>query len=157
MQIPNILQELHAGHGGICIDGKKAKQKTELQAEQDSNARYYSKANAVKRTVSKSSHLYKNKSWDLVDAEELNEVVINDLDSESLPDNLKGKSTTEIKAYIDQKREERTSIQKQIQELNNKRKMYVIKQKKNKTNDLENAMTKAIKEQAKKKSKRFIS
>ena len=132
--------------------GKKAKQKMELQAEQDSNARYYSKANAVKRTVSKSSHLYKNKSWDLVDAEELNEVVIEDLDSESLPDTLKGKSTTEIKAYIDQKREERTSIQKQIQELNHNRKMYVIKQKKNKTNDLENAMTKAIKEQAKKKS-----
>ena len=46
---------------------------------------------------------------------------------------------------------EREQIQKQIQELNNKRKLYILDHKKENANGLENALTKAIKEQAKKK------
>ena len=49
--------------------GSAGRKKMEMQAEQDSNAMSYNKANAVSRTVSKSSRLYKNSSWDLVDAE----------------------------------------------------------------------------------------
>jgi hypothetical protein len=49
------------------------------------------------------------------------------------------------------KRHEREGIQKEIQALNIKRKAYVSKQKKGADNGLENAMTKAIKTQAKKK------
>jgi len=122
-----------------------------LQAEQDNNASSYSKANAVSRTVSKSSHLYKNSTWDLVDAEAENKIAIKDLKANALPDELKGKSTTEIKNYIENKRKERKRIQDKIQELNNKRKIHISKQKTEKSNGLENAMTKAIKEQAKKK------
>ncbi|MCF7559233.1 VWA domain-containing protein [Sabulilitoribacter multivorans] len=133
------------------IYGSIGRQKLALQAEQDSNAGSYSKANAVKRTVSKSSHLYKNQTWDLVDAEAQNEVVIEDLKDDVLPDELKGKTKEEIKTYIDSKRKEREAIQKQIQELNAKRIDYISKQNKETTHGLENAMVKAIKEQAKKK------
>lgn len=133
------------------IYGAQGSQKLALQAEQDSNAGYYSKANAVKRTVSKSSHLYKNESWDLVDAEALDEVIVEDLNDDVLPTELKGKTKEEIKKYVDKKRLEREAIQKQIQELNEKRKNYVLKQQKENTNGLENAMVKAIKEQAQKK------
>ena len=133
------------------IYGSKGSQKLALQAEQDSNASSYSKANAVKRTVSKSSHLYKNKTWDLVDAMELEEVIVEDLKDDVLPKELKGKTKEEIKTYIAKKSVEREAIQKQIKTLNAKRKDYVLKQKKENTNGLENAMTKAIKEQAKKK------
>lgn len=134
------------------IYGSKGREKVALQAEQDNNASSYSKANAVKRTVSKSSHLYKNKTWDLVDAEAQDEVVIEDLKDDALPEELKGKSATEIKTYVDTKRKERESIQKKIQELDAKRKVYISEQKTSNTNNgLENAMTKAIKEQAKKK------
>ncbi|NND62515.1 MAG: VWA domain-containing protein, partial [Flavobacteriaceae bacterium] len=49
--------------------GRRGKMKMEVQAAQDRNASSYSKENAVSRTVSKGSHLYKNSSWDLVDAE----------------------------------------------------------------------------------------
>ena len=106
----------------------------------------YSEANAVSRTVSKSSHLYKNSSWDLVDAVELEEVVITELKEEALPDELKNKSASEIKKYIENKKKERNAIQAQIQELNTKRKVYISKQEKN--NGLESAMIKAIKTQA---------
>lgn len=131
--------------------GRKGIQKMELQKEQDNNASSYSKANAVKRTVSKSSHLYKNKTWDLVDAVEQEEVVIEDIKDDALPDELKGKSKSEIKFYIDKKSKERDAINKKVQELNTKRKDYISKQNKASNNGLENAMTKAIKEQAKKK------
>lgn len=133
------------------IYGTKGRQKQAVQAEQDDNASSYSKANAVKRTVSKSSHLYKNKTWDLVDAVEMDEVVIEDVKENMLPAELKGKTDDEIKTYINKKSKEREAIQKEIQELNTKRKDYVLKQSKESSNGLENAMTKAIKEQAKKK------
>ncbi|WP_136481556.1 vWA domain-containing protein [Cognatitamlana onchidii] len=132
--------------------GKKGREKQAVQAEQDLNANTYSKANAVKRTISKSSHLYKNKSWDLVDAIELEEVVIESISEKSLPVELKGKTASEIKIYIEQKRNERNTIKKQIQSLNLKRKNYLLKQHEKSQNGLENAMTKAIKEQAKKKN-----
>jgi hypothetical protein len=132
--------------------GSKGQRKMEIQAEQDKNAAGYSKANAVSRSVSKSSHLYKNKSWDLVDAEEMEEVVISDLKDDALPAELKGKSTEEIKVYIDTKRKEREDIQNEIQELNAKRKVYISKQKTEGNNGLENAMTNAIKAQAQKKN-----
>lgn len=131
--------------------GQKGIQKMELQAEQDNNASTYSKANAVKRTISKSSHLYKNKTWDLVDAVEQEEVVIEDIKEDALPDELQGKSNSEIKAYIEYKSKERDVINKKIQELNIKRKDYISKQNQVSNNGLESAMTKAIKEQAKRK------
>ncbi|MFI0428567.1 VWA domain-containing protein [Mariniflexile sp. HMF6888] len=133
------------------IYGKIGKQKIALQAEQDSNAQGYSKANAVSRTVSKSSHLYKNETWDLVDAVELKEVSVETLKDDALPEELKGKSAAEIKKYVSEKKKEREQIQNKIQELNAKRKIYISEQKTDTKNGLENAMTNAIKEQAKKK------
>ncbi len=133
------------------VYGSKGREKQALQAEQDMNASGYSKANAVKRTVSKSSHLYKNKSWDLVDAVNQEEVVIEDIKDDALPSELKGKTKTEIKTYVAKKSKERETIQNKIKELNAKRKAYVSKQKSVHSNNLENAMTNAIKEQAKKK------
>ncbi|MBD0833033.1 vWA domain-containing protein [Aestuariibaculum sediminum] len=134
------------------IYGTKGKEKLALQAEQDSNASNYSKANAVKRSVSKSSHFYKNESWDLVDAVELEEVVVQALTPGILPEELKGKSNSEIEAYLTHKGKERKAIQNQINELNQKRIQYVLKQQREKSNELENAMVTAIKSQAEKKN-----
>lgn len=133
------------------IYGEMGKQKIALQAEQDTNAETYSKANAVSRTVSKSSHLYKNEQWDLVDAVALKEVSVEGLKDDALPEELKGKSATEIKTYVSAKKKEREQIQNKIQELNEKRKVFISEQKTDTQNGLENALTKAIKEQAKKK------
>jgi len=122
-----------------------------VQAEQDSNAAGYSKENAVSRTVSKSSHLYKNSTWDLVDAEEEEGFSYDKLKSEDLPDNLKGKSKIEIKAYVEKQKAERNRIQNEISELNEKRRAYIANKKKDNTNGLESAMIEALKRQAKKK------
>lgn len=132
--------------------GQQGREKKALQEEQDTNAEGYSSANAVSRTVSKSSHLYKNSSWDLVDAVEMEEVVVEDLDDNMLPEELKGKSAKEIKAYVDQKKEAREAIKKEIQLLNEKRRKFVAEKQEESNNGLENAMIKAIKTQAKKKN-----
>jgi cytidylate kinase len=131
--------------------GKYGNDKIAMQAEQDTNASGYSKANAVSRTVSKSSHLYKNTTWDLVDAVKEKKVAIEDLEKDALPEALKNKSIASIKTYVANMQKERNSIQKEIQELNKKRRIYVSERQSKTTNSLENAMTKAIKTQAKKK------
>ena len=147
----HILDLNHKLNNTYVAYGSKGRKKMQLQKEQDDNAQGYSEANAVSRTVSKSSHLYKNSSWDLVDAVELEEVVVTELDKDKLPKELQEKSSTEIKKYVEAKKKERESIQNQIQELNAKRKVYISKQKSNE-NGLENAMIKAIKTQAQNKN-----
>ena len=123
----------------------------EMQAAQDSNAAGSSKENAVSRTVSKSSHFYKNSSWDLVDAEAEEDFSYDKLKNEDLPENLKGKSTTEIKAYVEKQKDVRNRIQEEISELNKQRRKYIANQKKDNSNGLESAMINALKKQAKKK------
>ncbi len=132
--------------------GLRGKEKMALQQEQDSKAEGYSNANAVSRTVSKSSHLYKNSSWDLVDAIEMDELEVEDLREEILPRELKGKSTQEIKDYVEKKRFERIAIKKEIQSLNEKRRKFVKEKQSDNKNGLKNAMINAIKSQAKKKN-----
>jgi len=96
-EILNLNKKLNATY---IIYGSKGREKKALQIEQDVNASGYSKANAVKRTVSSKA---------------------------------------------------REAIQNKIKALHAKRKAFVLEQKKEQANGLENAMTKAIKEQAKRK------
>lgn len=128
--------------------GNHGKEKMALQEEQDSNAKDYSEANAVSRTVSKSSHLYNNASWDLVDAEKEGVFKYESYKQTDLPKALQGKSEKEIKIFITAKRKERETVQKEIQELNIKRKSFIAEQSRDENNLLENAMLEAIKKQA---------
>ena len=131
--------------------GKKGNRKIAMQKSEDANAAGYSKANAVSRTVTKGSHLYKNSTWDLVDAEAEEEFSYEELKKEDLPEYLKGKSTKEIKVYVEKQRNERNQIQDKISELNNKRRDFIANNKKDSSNELENAMIQALKKQAEKK------
>lgn len=130
--------------------------KMEKQLAQDHNAYELEEAVAVKRAVSKSSRLYNNKNWDLVDAVEEDSFDVSSVDKDQLPEELKGKSTKEMEAYIARKKAERTQIQKEIQEANTKREAFIAKnQKETEKGELENAMLEAIKKQAAKKNFRW--
>ncbi len=133
--------------------GQDGRNKMTRQTNQDSNAAGYSKANAVSRTITKGSHLYKNSSWDLVDAEEeIEDFSYDEIKKEDLPDNLKDKSTEELKAYVELQRKERKHIQNEIKTLNKKRREFITTTEKENSKTLESAMIKAIKKQAKKKN-----
>jgi len=119
------------------------------QSAQDNNAYEMEEAVAVKRAVSKSSRLYRNESWDLVDASEDAEFNATEIEKDDLPDELKDKSTAELEALIETKKSERARIQEEIREANAKREAFIIEnQKENSTGELENAMLRAIVKQA---------
>ena len=126
--------------------------KMEKQAVQDANAMEMEEAVAVKRAVSKSSRLYKNSGWDLVDASEDSNFDLSQVRKGDLPEEFKGKSTAEMRAIIKNKKDERSKIQKQIQEANAKRETYIAKHQKSEAGELENAMLGAIMRQASKKN-----
>ncbi|MGS0525099.1 vWA domain-containing protein [Zobellia nedashkovskayae] len=124
----------------------------EKQSTQDSNAYELEEAVAVKRAVSKSSRLYKNKNWDLVDASDDESFDITKVKEDELPKELKGKSKAEMESYVQEKKSDRIKIQKEIQTLNAKREKFIAEQQKEGgKGELENAMLEAIKKQAAKK------
>ena len=148
----DMILQLNIKLNGTYIPyGSRGRKKFAVQAEQDSNAAGYSKENAVSRTVSKSSHLYKNSSWDLVDAEEEEGFSYDEIKDEDLPEELRGKSKAALKSYVQTQRAERERIQNEIAELNKQRRAYIAAQKKENSNGLESAMIEALKKQAKKK------
>ncbi|WP_109435569.1 MULTISPECIES: VWA domain-containing protein [Aquimarina] len=149
----DIILELNNKLNGTYIYyGHRGAQKRELQAEQDHNARSYSPANAVSRTVSKSSGFYKNKSWDLIDAVEDESFEVEKVAKEELPVELKDKSEKELKQYIAEKSNARKEIQGKINDLNKKRMQYIKENSKKDDSNLETALLNAIKKQGREKS-----
>ncbi|PCJ97900.1 MAG: hypothetical protein COA50_02920 [Flavobacteriaceae bacterium] len=133
--------------------GTMGASKMAMQREQDFNAQELEEAVIIKRAVSKSSRLYQNSTWDLVDAADNENFKISEIKEEELPSELQGKSDVEKATFIATKKTERLKIQKEIQELNTKRDAYIAKnQKNNAEGELENAMLNAIKKQAEKKN-----
>ena len=137
--------------------GRLGREKKQNQVRQDANASSIDKVNAVKRSVSKASHVYKNESWDLVDAAEQEDFEIAEVKEEALPAAMKGMSNSEKVQYVDTKKKERKQIQKEIIELNKKREAYVKKQQTENASEtaLDDVMLKAIKTQAKSKNFKF--
>ena len=119
------------------------------QIIQDKNAASYGLANMAERSFCKSSHAYKNSSWDLVDATKDNEKVIVEVKSEDLPEEMRSMSIEQRKAYIGLKSAERTRIQADIQSLNEKRLEYISNNTSQSTKDkmLDASMMEAIKAQ----------
>jgi len=126
--------------------------KIQKQSAQDANAMEMEEVVAVKRAVSKSSRLYKNSSWDLVDASDELDFDVSKINKAQLPTEFKGKSDTEIEQLIDDKKTERNAIQKEIQEANSKREQFIAQHQKDTSGELENAMLSAIQRQAAKKN-----
>lgn len=148
IQLNNQLNDTYIYYGDT------GRSKMRLQAVQDSNAAELDEVVVVKRAVSKSSRIYKNSSWDLVDAEKEEGFNYSKVDKKSLPEKLQNKSSDEIKKYVAEQSKKRTEIQQEIKAFNTKRNTFVAQKRKetNATNGLENAMLNAIKKQAKQKN-----
>jgi len=153
-RISELNQQLNKTYIGY---GSMGKTKKESQVQQDSNASSYSQANAVKRAVSKSSHFYKNSTWDLVDASEEEGFEVEKIDEKDLPKEMQGMNVQEKEQYIQEKSEERENIKKEINELNKKRNAFVAEKQKENGEEamLDKVMIKAIKEQAATKDFKF--
>ncbi len=131
--------------------GSSGRAKKEMQSTQDKYAATYGQANEVNRVVSKTTHNYKNKSWDLIDASEEHDFNINEMKEESLPQEMQGLDEAGKMKYIAKKKEERERISNEILELNKKRTTYLAQKAEhtNKEGMLDNAIVTAVKSQAK--------
>ncbi len=136
--------------------GYEGRSKKDLQSKMDvanSAVNGYVGAN---RVVAKASpKTYNNSAWDLVDAKTEDKALVEKLDRKTLPDSLKNKSNKQLEAIIDQKANERNTIQKEIQNISKKREAYINEEKvrkaklNNNTKTLESEVEKIIREQAK--------
>jgi photosystem II stability/assembly factor-like uncharacterized protein len=136
-------------NGTYVYYGAQGEYRKQQQIEQDNNAASYGLANIAERSFCKSSHAYKNSSWDLVDAAKDDEKIIAETRADELPGEMRTMSLVQRKVYIQQKSEERTRIQGEIQSLNKKRLEYIFKNTPESSRDkmLDASMLKAIKEQ----------
>lgn len=134
--------------------GRSGALKKEMQLSQDRNAESISESNKAERAISKSSHAYKNSSWDLVDAVKDNEKVIAETGEEHLPEEMRSMTIEQRKAYVMQKAGERKKIQEEIQKLSAKRQKYI--EEHSHTGEsaamLDDVMLKAVRKQAKVKN-----
>lgn len=108
---------------------------------------------AERVAVKSQKSVYRNESWDLVDAMEKDASVIEKIDKNTLADSLKKKSNEELKAIISEQGRTRGVVSKEIEDLNKKREDY-IRAERAKASDankstLESEVEKIIKKQAK--------
>jgi hypothetical protein len=153
------ITELNTKLNSTYIEyGREGKMKKESQLMQDRNAATYSKSNEVNRAVSKSSHVYKNKSWDMVYASDEKEFDVTKVAKDQLPDTMKTMTNEQKVKYVETKKGEREKIKSEISTLNKQRETYIItEKKKTATNEstLDKSMIEAIKKQAAQKNLKF--
>lgn len=110
---------------------------------------------AAKRVAVKGNkQVYKNSSWDLVDATIDDSTYISKVDLKTLPDSLKNKTRVEIQQIVKIRQTERANIQKEIESLTTKREAFIVTEKANAATQnnrqmLETEVERIIKEQAK--------
>ena len=132
--------------------GKRGKEARARQMKMDTASSGISGANMAERALSKSGKMYRNTSWDLVDAVSEEEVDLSKVKKADLPEEMKDMTGEERKAYVTEKTAKRAAIQEEIKKLSAQRATYVAKvqlEKVDKNEDtLGNQMKTAVREQA---------
>lgn len=140
--------------------GSKGADKLLRQEEQDALSSEISIGLLAKRAKSKSSAFYSNSNWDLVDAlnkGEVNKDELVKIEDADLPEPMKSLSSKEKIDYVIEKSQQREMIKQEITELSELRAAFVAEAKREQltaSHGISDALTSAIKKQA--KQKKFI-
>jgi hypothetical protein len=139
-------------NGSYITYNTLGKSKMALQSSMDqANAGAGYEVAAKRATVKANSYAYRNDAWDLVDAYNADSTVITKLDKQFLPAEVRNKSTEQIRQYVKQKNEERSSVQRQITRLAAEREKYIANVRKanskNQQQDLDNAIQTTLRSQ----------
>ncbi|MDU1892878.1 MAG: vWA domain-containing protein [Dysgonomonas sp.] len=126
--------------------GSQGYERVQNQMVQDRNAKSISGANYAERAVSKTKKVYNNSSWDLVDKVKEDSKALDKIEQSELPKEYQNKSKAEIQKLISEKEAERTTIQKEINELAKKRQEYIDEELKKKNSGTGDDLGKAINE-----------
>lgn len=146
MKLNQELNKTYVGYGSLAPGGKAKQEMQDVNAlsKKESGA-------ALQRAVTKASSNYDNSRWDLVDAQKKKDFDVAKVPESDLPAELKGKTTEEKKAWVEDKAKERTTLQDRILKLNKEREAFVAgKLKEGAKDTLDVVVTQAVKEQAEK-------
>lgn len=146
-------------NGTYVAYGSEGGRMMAAQAANDSDAETRAPAASAERAASKAGGLYRNESWDLVDAVNNKNVELDKLKPNDLPADLKGMSTQQQREYLEQKSKDRQQLQAKIQDLSKRRDAYVdakLKESGKKTADgFDAQVLSTLKEQGQKKGITF--
>lgn len=120
-QIARLNNELNTTYLAYGAKGKAA---SANQQEQDRNSRSMSEAALVSRTVTKAGKLYRNESWDLIDALEAG-TELEEIAEQDLPKSLQTLTTTEQHQYLAEKKQQRKVLKEEISRLGSARQDYI--------------------------------
>lgn len=108
--------------------GKQGQNKADRQQSQDAQSAGISAGLMAKRAKAKISQMYRNSSWDLVDAMEEGSVELESMEQAALPAAMQDMDLSERKDYVAGKLQARAEIKQEIHKLSEKRGAYVEQQ-----------------------------
>ena len=123
-RLSSELNKTYVAYGDSGAAAQKA------QETNDFAAASLGATTSAERAVSKSSGLYKNESWDLVDAVNTKTVALDKMKPADMPAELRGKPVAQQRAYLEEQGKKRSRLQQQIQTLSAKRDGYVAEESK---------------------------
>jgi len=155
-ELARLSQELNTTYVAYGAKGQEA---MERQAAQDANAVASAPASVSKRAQVKASAAYRNEAWDLVDAVKDESFKLDAVPEEELPEAMQSMSEAEREAYVAEKAKQREDLQARIAKLSQERDAYVAEHRRAQTEadgaTLDQAVVKALEEQAQKKGYRM--
>lgn len=129
--------------------GARAERAMENQTAQDANSVSAGRASSLARAMSKTSRLYDNSKWDLVDALDKGVLDLPNVDRSTLSDELAGLSDEALETKITKASKERARLKKKLRSLQEKREDYVASKRAESGDRLDDAIIDSITAQAK--------
>lgn len=128
--------------------GYRAKEALDNQVRQDGNSVSAGRASSIARAMSKTSGMYNNAQWDLVDALEDGTIQLSTLDRSTLLDGYSDLSEEELEETVKEAGETRDQLKKDLRDLQEKREAFVAQTRSQDGHRLDNAIIDSISAQA---------
>lgn len=139
-ELLKLNQELNSTYIAYGQDGEEYKAN---QIKQDMNAADMSEPSVASRTVAKAGYLYRNSSWDLLDALESG-VPLEEMEVEDLPEPMKSLNEEQRREYIGELSRKREAVSDEIAELGEKRQRYIAEERARLASDNDSGLDQAI-------------
>lgn len=141
--LTRLNEELNSTYLAYGSKSKRGAAVTRQHA-QDANASNAAPAAEYSRIVTKSGRLYKNSTWDLVDAVREKKVNLTELKKDQLPEELRKLSADELAAHVKKLDSQRSDTQQKIKKLAAERAKFIAAERAKVAGSGENTLDKAI-------------
>ncbi len=142
-ELAALNQQLNATYCAYGVAEQRSVAQSRQMA-QDANAAEATPETAASRIATKASRLYRNASWDLVDAVEEQKIDLAKIDKEHLPETLRDLSTEQLTAHVQKLASQRVEVKAKIKQLAAARAVFVAAERAKLADQGTNALDEAI-------------